>query len=208
MENYVIDLILSEKHVLILKKENLLSDLVKCSKDVVIENIINYINKSNNEEIKNILKEAYKDKLYLLEISNDNLMIDKVNTVSKYTYDSIHAGLTIEELNIMKNNINSLLNKDYTVPYINVIPSNIISGIINTLLALNKVNKDKEYKILAYNFEAAIESFRDKPRATAKGTIFKPISKINNELVIMVKGIDFLINQKTLNLPVESWRYF
>lgn len=208
MERWVISPFLNEEHIRILNKENMLGDFALCSKSVIISKIIDYINGDYNEEIKDILVSAYKDKITFIDIQNDDLIIENVDKVYSYTFESVHAGLSIQELKDMRDIINSVYNNEYNVPYINTIPGDIIASIINNLLALHRVNNDFEYKKLAYLLTKNKELFKDKPNSNAKGTVFKSISRRSMDLDIILKGIEFLITQKESGKQPETWRLF
>lgn len=209
MERWVISPFLTESHIHILHKENMLKDFSLCSKPIIISNIITYLNNEDGDnEIKVILREVYQDKISFIDVQKDDVVVGNLDKVYQYTFNSVHAGLSIEELNTMKNTITSVYNDDFNVPYVNVIPGDIIATIINNLLALNRVNKDMSYKKLAYLLTKNKELFKDKPNATARGTVFKQVSRKSNDLDIILRGIDFLISQKEANRQPESWRIY
>lgn len=208
MKGWVIDRFLSEDHIRILHKESLLKDFAQCSKPVVLNNIISYLQGDGNQEIKDMLNDVYKDRIKFLDVLQNDDINECVSKVASYTYNSVRPGLTIEELEDMRDTIRAVYNDTYNVPYINTIPSEIIERIINNLLALYRVNKDIEYKNLAYLLGKNKELFKDKPNASARGTIFKSISKRSSELDIILKGIDFLIDALKSKRQPESWRVF
>jgi hypothetical protein len=208
VEKWVISPFLNETHITILHDEQMLRDFSICSKPVIVTNIINYLNGDGDLSVKEMLREVYKDKISFLDIQKDDVVIGNVDKVYQYTFDSVHAGLTIDELKSMKETINSVYNDEYNIPYVNVIPGDIIAGIINNLLALHRVNKNIEYKRLAYLLTKNKELFKDKPNANAKGTLFKTVSRRSTDLDIILNGIDFLITQKQEGKQPESWRVF
>lgn len=209
MERWVISPFLTEEHIRILYKENLLKDFALCSKPIIVTNIISYLSNDNgNKEIKNMLKSVYKDKISFIDVQKDDVIVGNVDKVYQYNFNSVHAGLSIEELNNMKETIKSIYNDDFNVPYVNVIPGDIIAGIINNLLAFNRVNKNPEYKKLSYLLTKNKELFKDKPNATARGTVFKQVSRKSTDLDIILRGIDFLLHQKQEGNQPESWRIY
>ena len=209
MGKWVINSFISEDDVKILAKENLLQDFANCSKSVVIDSIIEYIESADADgEVKGLLSKAYSDKLFFLNVQQDEIINNNVEKVYGYNFYSVNAGLTIEELEQMKQDIKSVYNDDLDIPYINPISGDVIANIINTLLALHRVNKKMEYKKLAYILGKNKDLFRDKANANSKGTIFKKISKRSMDFEIMLRGIDFLIEKKKAGCLPESWRLF
>lgn len=208
MGKMVINPFLTEEHVSILYTEKLLQDFALCSKQVIISSVSNYINNTTNEDVKEMLLSVFKDKIDFMNTLKDEVAVDLVNKVHSYVFDSVHAGLSVAELTEMKNNINEVYTDKKTIPYINVIPSNIIENIISNLMALHRVNRNSEYKQLAYMLSKNKELFKDKPNANAKGTIYKGISSRSTDLDIIKLGIDFLIDQKTKGNAPESWRVY
>lgn len=205
---WVISPFLTEEHIKILHKEKLLDELSNCSKPVVLDKITEYLQNSSNSEVKNMLMESYKNKIDFINIQEDELINDNISKVYSYTYSSIHPGLSLQELEEIKNTIESVHNDKYNVPYINVIRGDIIAGIINNLLALYRVNKDPEYKKLAFLLTKNKDLFKDKPNASAKGTIFKQINRRSEELDIILRGVNFLISNLSQGRKPESWRIF
>lgn len=209
MERWVISPFLTEDHIRILYKENMLKEFSLCSKPIIVTNIVNYLsNDKGDNEIKEMLKEVYKDKISFINVQKDDIVIGNVDKVYQYTFGSIHAGLSVEELKTMRDTIKSIYNDDFNIPYVNVIPGDIIATIINNLLALNRVNKDTTYKKLSYLLTKNKELFKDKPNATARGTVFKQVSRKSTDLDIILRGIDFLISQKEAGKQPESWRMY
>lgn len=208
MKGWVINPFLTEEHVRILHNENMLKDFSICSKPVIVTNIVSYINGDGDEEIKSLLNDCYKDKISFVDVQSNELITNSIDKIYGYTFDSVHAGLSIADLNKMKETIVSVYNEEFNVPYINVIPGDIIAGIINNLLAIFRVNKNQEYKKLAYLLTKNKELFKDKQNAKAKGTMFKEVSKRSLDLDVILRGIDFLIVQKEANRPPESWRVY
>lgn len=209
MTAWVIEPFLTEQYVKILDKENMMPDFVMCSKSVIVDYIIDYLDKPDaNEEIKGILSKYYKNKIDLVRVQQDEVVIGNIDKIYEYNYSSVHAGLTIGELNDMKEVILSVHNEEQNIPYINTIPGDIIAGIINNLLALYRVNGDIAYKRMAHLLTKNKELFKDKPNATAKGTIFKAVNKRSEDLKIILRGIEFLIDQKTKGNQTESWRVY
>lgn len=209
MERWVISPFLTEADVRILHKENMLKNFSLCSKPIIVTNIVNYLgNDSGDAEVKAMLREVYKDKISFIDVQKDDVVIGNVDKVYQYNFNSVHAGLSVEELKTMRTTITSVYNDDFNVPYVNVIPGDIIASIINNLLALNRVNKDMKYKKLAHLLTKNKELFKDKPNATARGTIFKQVSRKSTDLDIILRGIDFLISQKEAGKQPESWRIY
>lgn len=209
MERWVISPFLTESDIRILHKERMLKDFSLCSKPIIVTNIVDYLsNNEGDDEIKAMLREAYQDKISFIDIQKDDVVVGNVDKVYQYTFNSVHAGLSVAELKEMKDTINSIYNNDFNVPYVNVIPGDIIASIINNLLALNRVNKEMSYKKLAYMLTKNKELFKDKPNATARGTVFKQVSRKSTDLDIILRGIDFLISQKEAGKQPESWRIY
>lgn len=207
--NWVVSHFLTEDHIRILYKESMLKDFSQCSKPTIVFNVRNYIESNESDaEVRDMLLEVYKDKIDFIDIQKDEDVLSMIDKVSAYNFSSVHAGLSVDELNSMRKTITSVYNDSYNVPYINTIPGDIIDSIINNLLALNRVNKDMEYKKLSYVLTKNKELFKDKPNANASGTAFKAVSRRSMELDLMLKGIDFLIEQKSLGRQPESWRLF
>lgn len=209
MEKWVISPFLTEKHIRILNDEKLLHDFAICARPVIITSILDYVNSNGcNEEIKDMLLNVFESRIAFMDVQKDDVILDNVDKVYGYTFDSVHAGLSIPELEAMRDTIGAVYNDDYNVPYINVIPGDIIANIINNLLALNRVNKNMEYKKLAYLLSKNKELFKDKPNANAKGTVFKTVAKRSTELDIIQRGIEFLLKQKREGKQPESWRIY
>ena len=209
MGGWVISPFISEEHVRILHKENMLRDFAKCSKTVVVDNIIRYLGTADADpEVKKLLQDVYRDKLAFLAIQQDEEVNASVEKVYGYTFESVHAGLSIAELQEMRDTILHVYNDQCSVPYINTISSDLIAGIINNLMALHRVNHNPEYKRLSYILTKNKDLFRDKPNAVARGTIFKSITKRSQDLDVILRGIDFLIAQKTAGKSPESWRFY
>lgn len=209
MGKWVINSFISEDHVKILAKENLLQDFANCSKSIIVDNIISYIESADaDSEVKELLTNVYKDKLFFLNVQQDEIINENVEKVYGYNFYSVNAGLTVEELEQMKQDIKSVYNEELDIPYINPISGDIIANIINNLLALYRVNKDIEYKKLSYILTRNKDLFRDKANAASKGTIFKKISKRSMDFEIILRGIDFLIEKKNAGCLPESWRLF
>lgn len=206
---WVIRYLLNEEHVLILQREKLLDDFAICSKDVIIEQVIEYINsEDSSSQLVEFLSNSFKDRIEFLNVQTDEGIIKNISKVYEYSYSSIHAGLTIDQLLEIKEDIISVSNEKHNTPYVPTINKDIIANIINNLLALYRVNLNGEYKRLAHILTKNKELFKDKNNSPSKGTIFKLVAKKSTELDIILKGIDFLIEQKTNKRQPEAWRLF
>ena len=208
MENWVIKPFLTESDVLILSKENLLEDFARCSKSTVVNGITTYITSSNNKEIVDILKEAYKERLDFLNLLTDEKVQESLDTVVEYDYNSVRPSLSIKELEKIKSDIMGVYDIDNAAPYVTPVDSNIIVNIISTLQALGRSTKDNRYTNLASTLSLNKVLFKDKQNAGIKGTIFKPVFKRTSEYKIILRGIDFLIDQLKAGHKPESWRVF
>ena len=209
MFNWVIPGLLNEDVVLLLEEEKLLGPFAECSKPLIVDSIYNYIySAAGDPKIKDLLKIAYKDKISYNEAKFNEEIISTVNLVNSYDFNTVHAGLSLDELESMRTSIKFVYNSEANVPYINPISGDIVAAIINNLLALHRVNKDISYRQFATILSKNKELFKDKPNAAARGTIFKSISKRSVELDIILNGIEFLISKKKEKLQPESWRVF
>lgn len=208
MEAWVINPFLTEEHIFILAKENLLNDFARCSRTLIVKGIVEYLNEGTNEEIKSLLREAYKSKISFLDIQKDESVLEAVSTVAGYTFSSVNDGLTIDELKTMEKTIKSVYNEECNIPYINPISGDIINNIISTLIARGRVTGNTSYKRLAFLLSKNRELFKDKPNKNATGTVFKPIMRKSTDLDIILRGIQFLIEQKQLGHEHNYWRVF
>ena len=96
---WVIKNLISEEQVKLLYKNNLLNYLAKCSKQIIVDKIIEYLeNPENDKEVVTMLTEVYKDKLnFLDEVVNEDT-INSITELSKLTYYSIVPSLELETL--------------------------------------------------------------------------------------------------------------
>lgn len=206
---FVISPFLTEKDVIILHREKLLQDFADSSKKVVLEGIYNYLNNPDgDEEVKTILKEAYKDKLSFRDVQKDEEVLEALSRISALDYYSINSGTPIDDLYKIRTDIDSVYKEENMVPYVNPINKDLISQVIGNLLALYRVNKNTEYKRLALFISKNKPLFVDKPNSFAKGTVFKNMTKRSKEIEIISRGVDFLIEQKRNRIKPESWRIF
>lgn len=208
MERWVIRPFISEEHIRLLDKEKLLYGFAMCSKPIILKYVVDYLNGEGDDEIKNMLRSAYSEKLNFMDVTADVHINESVAKVATYNYSSVRAGCSVQELEEIRDTIKSVYNENCNVPYINVIRGDIIDGVINNLSALYRVNKNKKYKELAYILSKNKELFKDKPNARATGTIFKSIARRSSEFDIILRGIDFLIPKIQEGKQPESWRVF
>ena len=206
---WVIDYLLTENDIFILRDCNLLSQFVSCSKSVVINSIIKYINSDTaNKDVVDILKEYYSDKIHLKESFEDEEVLNKFITISEINYNSVKPSLSLSTLKQMKETIESVIGENELPPYINKVSPSIINDIIECLNSMYKHNKNSSYRELVFRLNKNKSLFKDNKNANAKGTPAKNVYKKIPELKIIIKGIDFLIDKLENDINPNSWRVF
>ena len=208
---YVIYPLISEEDILLLDSVGMLERLEKCSTKRVVMLISSYLEdkeKDNNPEVVELVKNIWSEKLNLYAVLSDEETKDSVTKVQGIRFDSVHAGLDLDTLNEMKETILAVVDNKYSVPYVAPIPPILIDGIINDLNALGRNTGKRSYSLLAAHLDMSSNLFSDSRFKHSEGTVFKNVAKRSGELDIILRGIDFLINMKTIGKSPQSWRVF
>lgn len=209
MENYVIPGVVTEDDVKLLNEVNLLKDLADCSKGIIVESVLAYIeNPSSDDEVTKLLIRNYGSKLNFLVESRSDEMDESVKEAVRYNFYTPYAELSIEQLNEIKHNVEMVTREEVKKPYNEVIPGTIVAGLLNNLLGLFKSTKDKRYYAIYSRLQKNVNAFKNKRTDRPTGTKFKRFSKMDREFKIISDGVDFLIRMKNEGKPYNSWRWF
>ena len=176
-----------------------LNMLAKCSTDMVLEEVLKYLENAGDSVYSGRIRGAYATKIALREFLTSEETKSNVEIAQRLSYTSITPMLTEEELIVYKNAIESIINNKYAIPYI----SPISGETIKTLREEVKTNN----KALAERLKKFSYLFKDSPHKSATGTIVKRVIRNRVEYEIILRGIEFMLERKRKGANPNSWRY-
>lgn len=204
---WVIPLILSEEMTKELPEE-ILAGLAECSTSIIKKRVKDYLYSTEaDKEIQNKVYKAYSLQIVGDEFLQDESLAAKVNLIKDLGYYSITPHLTIDELEGYQDAISSILNNKFAVPYIAPINGTLINELMKNINILYKSTGSVLLKSFYECLKKNKSLFRDSQFEGYKGTVVKKIIRNRTKYIIILKGIEFMIEKKKQQAMPISWRY-
>lgn len=196
----VIPLCISEEDIEDIGQE-ILNRLASCSTRTVLPFIQDYLDSGKgNAKVVPMVKLAYGRKLAENDYLGSADLKLKVEKLAMYDMTTVTFSMPLDKLQELQEDIKSVLNNPYSVPYISPITREGIKGIIEDLTVSGK-------KEIAERVKRCSMLFKDPVNKSAEGTCLKKIWRNRTEYETMLRGLDIMISRKKSGDSPVTWRF-
>lgn len=203
----VIPLILDEEAIDLLSDE-ILDNLAKCSTNIVLQNVVEYLSKADaDKKIADRVEKHFRYYIESEELLNDEEMKFKMASLNVIDYRTITPGTPIDLLKKWKNLIEYVFNEEKAIPYKQPIKGGIIRLVEEDVKGLYKDTKNRSLFKFLQGVRVKRNLFSDSYHAYNRGTIFKTLIRERQKYEIILYGIDFQLKVRADGRDPRSWRY-
>ncbi len=205
----VLPLVLSEDEVLLLP-DAVLIKVSEIATDKIVAMLFSYLKDSTNEEVKAKINRTFRKPLTIRRDSKSAPIAMMVKSLGDITYKDIYYGLPRESLESLRGNIESILDNQYAVAWIEPITSKQYKKYIDDLYDMGAAESNKVIANCISSVARRIENmgyaFKDPPQAKPRPTEVTKVLRRAADYRLIVRGINFLLKQMHEGRNPDTWR--
>lgn len=200
----ILPLVLTEEMALEIPKVYL-HRLAGCSTPAVKMKVGEYLADDRADaRAKEIVRAAYGDTFERDRFLFDSDFMEQVGRVSDLTYSSVNNSVKTEILEDWKKTLTEVFENKFATPYIAPIEGTMIDSIIMDLSGLKEVNTAAA--TLASRLRSHKDLFRDGRAKRSVGTAMKRILLNEAKYRVILRGVEFLLEQRAKGHTAPVWR--